>query len=103
MALSSFSVSSVRSETSSAAVSKLTMAALSWCARMTPSTNLVAASCWKRKRSRMLLLVSIRMFRIIGKVGDELRRGVEADDGGLILVRANDAVDKPGGGLIRAH
>jgi hypothetical protein len=48
------------SATSSAAVSKLTTTALS-SGRINCVMNSTAASCSKRKRSRMLLLVSIRM------------------------------------------
>ena len=58
---------SVRSATSSAEVSKLTTMALSCSGRTVPSMNAMAASCWKWKRSRMLLLVSIRIARRSGR------------------------------------
>ncbi|SPF35339.1 hypothetical protein SBA4_1640003 [Candidatus Sulfopaludibacter sp. SbA4] len=60
MARSSLSVSSIRSETSSGEVSKLTTMALSWDDLTTLLRNSLAASCSNLKRSRMLLLVSIR-------------------------------------------
>src|ERR1022692_3412539 len=67
MAVCSFSVSSMRSATSSAEVSKLTTMALSWPWWTTLWMNEMAASCSNLKRSRMLLLVSIRMPRRRGR------------------------------------
>src|ERR1035438_4410888 len=67
MAESSLSVSVVRSATISALLSKLSTMALSWLVRMASFRNSPAASCSKRKRSRMLLLVSIRMPRRRGR------------------------------------
>ena len=56
-------------------LSKLTTMALSWPGRITVLMKSVAASCWKRKRSRMLLLVSIRIADAQRQIG--LRRELQ--------------------------
>ena len=67
MPASSFAMSSVRSLTISAALSKLTSIILSWRGRNTLWMNRIAACCSNRNCSRMLLLVSTRTARRSGR------------------------------------